>query len=298
MNFTNLIGFIGAGNIAQSLAKGFIRSGKIEPNQIYAAAPSNRNLPRFKELGCNVTNDNAQILSQFFEIKSRSVDRINFFLFVCVKPQIIAERKKDFWNFLLPLNQKLIEIQEDFFIVSVMAGWKLSSLRDQIESHLDLPRLKWLKFARALPNIACSLNVGVIGLFCPLESKILTDLLSLLGTCRTVQEGQLDAICGLTSSGIAFVFSIIQAMADGGVLVGLPREMSRELTLQTIKGACSLVDSGSNPISLRDEVCSPAGTTIEGIKVLEGGCLNHTLMEAIRAATDRSKNLGKSWEEL
>ncbi|KAI7691045.1 hypothetical protein SSS_07045, partial [Sarcoptes scabiei] len=158
MNFTNLIGFIGAGNIAQSLAKGFIRSGKIEPNQIYAAAPSNRNLPRFKELGCNVTNDNAQILSQFFEIKSRSVDRINFFLFVCVKPQIIAERKKDFWNFLLPLNQKLIEIQEDFFIVSVMAGWKLSSLRDQIESHLDLPRLKWLKFARALPNIACSLN--------------------------------------------------------------------------------------------------------------------------------------------
>lgn len=244
------------------------------------------------------------------------MDRINFFLFVCVKPQIIAERKKDFWNFLLPLNQKLIEIQEDFFIVSVMAGWKLSSLRDQIESHLDLPRLKWLKFARALPNIACSLNVGVIGLFCPLESKILTDLLSLLGTCRTVQEGQLDAICGLTSSGIAFVFSIIQAMADGGVLVGLPREMSRELTLQTIKvklrenrtlcfisifsdqGACSLVDSGSNPISLRDEVCSPAGTTIEGIKVLEGGCLNHTLMEAIRAATDRSKNLGKSWEEL
>jgi len=293
------IGFIGAGNMAYALCAGLINSGYVKPNQISASAPSNNNICKFKELGCIVTHDNSKIFqeSNLSTENSRSNTKLTFILFTCVKPHIPL-KLPGFWDFLTKQNFINSIASTSLIIISPLAGVPLSMLKVSIDSHFknDIPYRMHL--ARIMPNTACSVNAGAIGLALHESAYSVSEeiviLLRQLGYCQLVNEDQLDAVVGVAGSGIAFVYSMIQAMADGGVLVGLPRQTALKFAAQTVAGAAEMVlKTGEGPIELRNNVCSPAGTTINGLVCLEKGAFNSTVMSAIEAATNKSREYSK-----
>ncbi|MCB9496646.1 MAG: pyrroline-5-carboxylate reductase [Fibrobacteria bacterium] len=177
---------------------------------------------------------------------------------------------------------------EQTLVVSIMAGVDRKRLRDALGS----PRV-----ARTMPNLPLMVGAGA--------TAIATDGLSAseLGLCRTlmatvgsvveVLESQIDAVTGLSGSGPAYVLRFLQALEDGGVLAGLARPVSRELAMATIEGTLSMVrQTGLEPEVLRGQVTSPGGTTIHGLKALEDRAFPAAVMEAVAAATRRSKELG------
>jgi pyrroline-5-carboxylate reductase len=127
------------------------------------------------------------------------------------------------------------------------------------------------------------------------QVQLVEELFNEVGTTVVVDEHQMDAVTGLSGSGPAYVYTIIEALADGGVRMGLPREAALKLAAQTVSGAARMVlQSGEHPAQLKDRVTSPGGTTIAGLHALEKGGLRETLMNAVQAATNRSIELGKS----
>lgn len=300
------VGFVGAGNIVDALCRGLIRSGNFKPNQIYTTAPSNSNIIKFRELGCNTHNENSSIFNNT-NGNSSSVSTTNkdhqgstspiFMLFICVKPYI-PWTSVGFWDFLTKTTFTSAVGSSPVVLISTMAGVPLSVLKNSIDSHFkgDIPYKMHL--ARIMPNTASAVNQGSIGLTLhesatPFSNEIVS-MLRTLGHCQMVSEDQMDAVVGVAGSGIAYVYSMIQAMADGGVLMGLPREIAVQLAAQTVKGAASMVlESGMDPISLRNNVCSPGGTTINGVLALENGQFNATIMRAVEAATKKSREFSK-----
>jgi pyrroline-5-carboxylate reductase len=124
------------------------------------------------------------------------------------------------------------------------------------------------------------------------DAKLAAKLLSAVGTAQEVPEKLLDAVTGLSGSGPAYVYTVIEALADGGVLMGLPRATALQLAAQTVAGAAGMVlSTGKHPAALRDEVTSPGGTTIAGLEQLEKQGLRNALVQAVRKATERSKEL-------
>jgi pyrroline-5-carboxylate reductase len=125
------------------------------------------------------------------------------------------------------------------------------------------------------------------------DAAMAVKILGSVGTADEVSEKLLDAVTGLSGSGPAYVYTIIEALSDGGVLMGLPRAAALRLAAQTVAGAAQMVlETGKHPVALRDEVTSPGGTTIAGLEQLEGHGLRHALIQAVRKATERSQALG------
>ncbi|HYR57868.1 MAG TPA: pyrroline-5-carboxylate reductase dimerization domain-containing protein, partial [Chthoniobacteraceae bacterium] len=123
--------------------------------------------------------------------------------------------------------------------------------------------------------------------------KFAAQILSAVGLAVCVKEDLLDVVTGLSGSGPAYVYLVIEALSDAGVLMGLPRELSLQLAAQTVAGAAEMVlKTGRHPAILRDEVTSPGGTTIAGLEALEAGAIRSTFLSAVRAATDRARELG------
>jgi pyrroline-5-carboxylate reductase len=126
------------------------------------------------------------------------------------------------------------------------------------------------------------------------DAALAAKLLGAVGTADEVSEKLLDAVTGLSGSGPAYIYTVIEALADGGVLMGLPRAAAVRLAAQTVAGAAKMVlETGKHPAALRDEVTSPGGTTIAGLEQLEKYGLRHALIQAVRSATEKSKELGK-----
>ncbi|KAJ8321659.1 hypothetical protein KUTeg_000130 [Tegillarca granosa] len=127
----------------------------------------------------------------------------------------------------------------------------------------------------------------------PEDKDLVSELLRCIGICETGSEGLLDAVTGLSGSGPAYAFAAIESLADGGVLMGLPRDLATKLAAQTLLGAAKMVlESGKHPGQLKDEVCSPGGTTIAAMHKLEKGGFRGSLIDAVQAATNRAKELG------
>lgn len=296
MDFSKLkIGFIGAGNIAQAIVKGFLKSKQIKPEQISVSAPSDKNLKIFKDLNCVTYNDNSYLFSHCRSL----VGKFYYILFICVKPNIT--KNVMLWNSLDTINLTINETSYSrLIIISVMAGVKISFIYRQLfhVNQVGDPIL----VTRIMPNTACSINFGSLGLCFDTiilnptyeEKSLLFDLIQILGLVEVVNEEQMDAVCAVSGSGIAFAYSMIQSMADGAVFSGLSRSAALNLATQTILGACKMVqETGKNPIELRDMVCSPSGTTINGIRCLEQGNFNASVMNAVISASQRSKELSQ-----
>lgn len=175
--------------------------------------------------------------------------------------------------------------------LSIAAGLKVADL----ESWLGTGQ----RVIRSMPNTPALVGTGAAafsrGSSASTEDAALAKkILGAVGTADEVSEKLLDAVTGLSGSGPAYIYTVIEALADGGVLMGLPRAAALTLAAQTVAGAAHMVlETGKHPAVLRDEVTSPGGTTIAGLEQLEAHGLRHALMQAVRAATERSLTLGK-----
>lgn len=200
---------------------------------------------------------------------------------VCVKPADIAS-----------LGALLQGTAESKLVVSIAAGVTLGAMAEHFG---DQHRL-----VRVMPNTPALVGAGVAGIapasgVTPEDLGIVERIFSSVGKAMEVPEKLMDAVTGLSGSGPAYVYTVIEALADGGVLMGLPREEALEAAAQTVMGAARMVlETGLHPGQLRDQVTSPGGTTAAGLEALEIGGLRASLVAAVRAAAERSAELGKS----
>lgn len=262
------VGFIGGGALTESVIKG-IRGNFLPSSDIFV---SDHKQKRCKELS-NRYRVKATVGFEDF------IEKVNL-LIIAVKP-------KDIVATLSELKEK---VNLNTTILSVVAGLKIEVLEK------IFPRNA---IVRAMPNVALSVGEGMTAY--AMNKKALAadrDLInkfwSSIGRALEVDERVMDAVTGLSGSGSAYAFLMIDALADGGVAAGLNRAAAIELAAQTLLGAAKMIlETGEHPAALRDKVTSPAGTTIEGIRVLERGGVRSALIEAVVAATEKSRNLGK-----
>ncbi len=263
------VGFLGAGKMATALAVGWLRAGLLQTASLRASDPSAGARSAFaQEVGVTPTNDN------------RAVVRESDVVLLAVKPQMMAQ----------VLAEIAPEVTERHLIVSIAAGIPLQ----QIAKTLGERRL-----VRVMPNTPClvgaSASAYALGSRATADDQQIVDrLLSGVGRAIQVPERLLDAVTGLSGSGPAYVFLLLEALSDGGVRMGLPRDAAQLLAAQTLFGAAKMaLETGLHPGVLKDMVTSPGGTTIAGLHALERGGVRAALMNAVEAATLRSIELGQ-----
>jgi pyrroline-5-carboxylate reductase len=263
------IGMIGAGQMATALGQGFVRSGLVPADNLVASDPLEGARKRFADAtGGKTTGVNAEVAAQ------------SDVIFLAVKPQQIMAVAAGLQG----------KIGADKLVVSIAAGVRLAALAKALGDRVRL--------IRVMPNTPCLVGCGASA-FClgeratDRDALLVQQLLDSVGiTCR-LDEKLLDAVTGLSGSGPAFVCMMIEALSDGGVRMGLPRDVATRLAAQTLRGAAEMVlSTGEHPGVLKDRVTSPGGTTIAGIQALENGGLRAALMAAVEAAAKRSMELG------
>ncbi|AMV73515.1 Delta-1-pyrroline-5-carboxylate reductase [Desulfuromonas sp. DDH964] len=269
MNSIGRIGFIGGGNMAEALIKGLVK-GTFPAGEILVSEPSAERRRLLEErYGVGLAADNLALV------------RACPLIILAIKPQLLAEVVCDF----------AAAFSGDKLLLSILAGVTSATLEDCFDGQ---PRV-----VRAMPNTPALVGEGATavcgGRFAtPDDLAAARHIFEAVGSVHLVAEAQMDAVTGLSGSGPAYVFTVIEALADGGVREGLPRETALQLAVQTVLGAARLVrESGEHPALLRDKVCSPGGTTIAAVQALEDRGLRGTLMAAVAAATRRSRELGK-----
>jgi pyrroline-5-carboxylate reductase len=267
---TEKIGVIGAGKIGSAIARGIIRAGLVKKENVMASDVSDELRQAIaRDLDIKVTPDNGA-LCDFAEI-----------IILAVKPQIVD-----------PVAREIAKkLGKSKLLVSVAAGVPLG----RIETHLE----RGARVVRVMPNIPCVVGAGAAG-FAGGGHATAADLekvgaiLNSFGVGLAVEEKYLDAVTGLSGSGPAYVFLFMEALADGGVQVGLSRDVALKLAMQTVYGAARMaLESNKHLSELKDEVTSPGGTTIAGLYAMEQNGFRGTVMKAVVSATRRSQELGK-----
>ncbi len=264
------IGFLGAGKMATALARGFVRAEIATPKHIIAGDVSPAARTTFtRETGAKATAANADVL------KFASV------LVLAVKPDQVAGVLTDLRG----------SFAGNHLLISIAAGVTLARMEAALPAGT--------RVIRVMPNTPALVGEAAAA-FALGKSATAADgdlakkLLSAVGVAFQVKESLLDAVTGLSGSGPAYVYQFIEALSDGGVAAGLPRDVATRLAAQTVLGAAKMVlETGQHPGALKDQVTSPGGTTIEGLHELEKGQLRATVMSAVRAATEKSKKLGQ-----
>ena len=264
------IGFLGAGQMGTALARGFIRAGLVNAQQIIASDPVEAASASFaKEVGAKTTAFNPDVL-KFANV-----------LLLAVKPDQVAG--------------VLAEIRDHFtekhLLISICAGVPLAKLEAGLGGGA--------RVIRVMPNtpalVGASASAFALGKSATLEDgELALKLFSSVGIAFRVKESLLDAVTGLSGSGPAYIYLVIEGLSDGGVAAGLPRDVATKLAAQTVLGGAKMVlETGQHPGALKDMVTSPGGTTIEGLHELEKGTVRAALMNAVRAATEKSRKLGQ-----
>jgi pyrroline-5-carboxylate reductase len=264
------IGFLGAGQMATALAKGWIAAGILDLARGRASDPSSAARTAFEQAtGLKSAADNREVVA--------GAD----VLVLAVKPQVMAAVLAD----VKPA------VSSKHLVISIAAGWSLETLS------AGLP--VGTRIVRVMPNTPCLVGASAAAYSgaltaTPDDKAKVHRLLAAVGTAVELPEFQLDAVTGLSGSGPAYVFVLIEALADGGVKAGLPRTVAQALAAQTVFGAAKMVlETGQHPAALKDAVASPAGTTIAGLATLERAGFRAALIDAVVAAADRASELGK-----
>jgi pyrroline-5-carboxylate reductase len=208
------------------------------------------------------------------------------YIFLAVKPQVLPAVLAE----IAPILKGRLRSQPGV-LVSMAAGWSLGKIRAALESPSQ-------SVIRIMPNTPALVSAGMIALCATPETPAeditrIEKLLEAAGTVDHVEEKYMDAVTGLSGSGPAFVYLFIEALADGGVRAGLPRDKALRYAAQTVLGSAAMVlETGRHPGELKDMVTSPAGTTIEGLAALENGAFRGTVINAVHAAWRRSTEIG------
>ena len=266
------IGFIGTGQMATALASGFIGTKTVEPSKLFGYDVSPAAAEAF------VSKTGGTVLGSIEELVTRSEA-----VFIAVKPQHLEK--------VLEELSPLVDCGLNPLLISIVAGVPIFTYWRTFGDSLRL--------IRAMPNTPCLIGSGACA-FAASEGategdvELARTLFSTVGTVAEVSEYQLDAVTGLSGSGPAYVYMMIESLADGGVKMGLPRKLALELATQTVLGSARMVQKTSeHPASLRDRVCSPEGTTIHGTHVLEKRGFRAAVIGAVEAATQRSRKLAE-----
>ena len=264
------VGFFGAGKMATALAKGLVQAKLVNADQIIASDPIDAARAAFaKEAGVKTTASNLEA-AQFAQV-----------LVLAVKPDQVAGVLKEIRGLVTGKH----------LLCSIAAGVTLAKL----ESGLD----NGARVIRVMPNtpalVGASATAYALGKNATVEDGLLAQkMFSAVGVAFQLKESLLDAVTGLSGSGPAYVYLIIEALSDGGVAAGLPRDVATKLAAQTVFGSAKMaLETGQHPGALKDMVASPGGTTIEGIHELEKAGVRGALMNAVRAAAEKSKKLGQ-----
>jgi pyrroline-5-carboxylate reductase len=266
------LGFLGAGKMATALARGWLAAKLVTPEQVLAADPLPEARAAYQQAtgGLRVVADNRQVVAG------------SDVLVLAVKPQ----------NLTAVLGEVRATLGARHLVVSIVAGATLHHLGDGLGPDRRL--------IRVMPNTPCLLGASASGYApgpaaTPEDVQLVDRLLNAVGRAFRVPEKLLDAVTGLSGSGPAFVYVVVEALSDGGVKMGLPRDVATALAAQTVLGAARMVlETGLHTGALKDMVASPGGTTIAGLHALERGGVRAALMDAVEAATRRATELGKS----
>jgi pyrroline-5-carboxylate reductase len=264
------VGFVGAGNMAEALIKGLTAASLVPGKAIHASDVRRDRLDALAaQYGLTPARGNLAVVEQADVVV------------LAVKPQIMSA----------VLREIAPAVSRTKLLVSIAAGVSTARLR------ADLP--KDARLIRVMPNTPALVLEGVTAIargegLEPGDLELAAEIFGAVGRVVTLDEAQLDAVTGLSGSGPAYVAIAVEALADGGVLMGLDRATATTLAVQTVLGTARLLrETGLHPGAAKDMVSSPGGTTIAGIAALEEGGLRHTLMKAVERATLRSKELGR-----
>jgi pyrroline-5-carboxylate reductase len=267
---TKRLGFLGAGNMAAALIEGLLHAKVLPADRITASDVKAERLEHFRAThSIRVTTDNHAL------VKDCDV------LVLAVKPQAIDK----------VLTEVGGDVRPDQLVVSVAAGVPIDALEGRLP--------KGSRVVRAMPNTPATVQAGATAIAGGAHAiaddiRIAKELFLAVGRVVVLEETLLDAVTGLSGSGPAYVMLIIEALADGGVKVGLHRDTALMLAAQTVFGSAKLLlETGEHPGRLKDMVTSPGGTAIAGLHTLESGALRKTLIDAVEVATKRSMELGE-----
>lgn len=261
------LGFIGAGNMAQAMIGGVLGSGLLQKDDIIASAATQNTIEKVqKQYGIRTTLNNRE---------AADADIV----FLAVKPaycgQVIEEIKDT--------------VSEQQIIVSIAAGKTMAWLEEKFGGKK--------KIIRTMPNTPALVGEGITAV-CPNDNISTEELQSVckilesFGRAEVIQESMMDAVIAVSGSSPAYVFLFIEAMADAAVAEGMPRATAYQFAAQSVLGSARMVlETGKHPGELKDMVCSPAGTTIEAVRVLEREGLRGSVMECMRACADKSRNM-------
>ncbi|MDI6791276.1 MAG: pyrroline-5-carboxylate reductase [bacterium] len=265
------LGFIGVGNMGQALIKGLLKAGMIEPQRIVATDLDKTKLSILEdETGIRTTDQDKHVVVELSEA-----------ILLCVKPPAIISL----------LEQIAPVITSDKTIISIAAGIGTQQIEETVGEGIPV--------IRVMPNTPAMVGAGISAISKgkyagPGEEKLAIEIFGAVGEVITVDEGLMDVITGLSGSGPAYIFTVIEALSDAGVAGGLSRETALKAAVWTVFGAAKMVlETGQHPAILREMVTSPAGTTIAGLKALEDRGIRAMFMEAVKEAARRAEELRK-----
>lgn len=265
---TERLAVIGAGKLGEALVRGLLDAGAIAADRVVVTSGSpERAQALAAQLGARAASSNAEAV------------RDARLVLLAVKPQQVAPALASLKGALTPQH----------LLVSVAASVSTAFLEKQLDGPVPV--------VRAMPNTAALIKRAITGVSrgthaTPAHLEAARAIFEAVGRVVTVDEKHLDAITGLSASGLAFIYVVIESMAEGGVKMGLPRHLATELAAQTVLGAGAMViETGAHPALLKDNVTTPAGTTIDGLLQLEEGGLRVTLIKSVVQATQRAKEL-------
>jgi pyrroline-5-carboxylate reductase len=264
------VSILGAGNMGMALMKGIINAQLTPPQNICACDINTEKLDQLKaEWKINTTSDPAKAVGT------------SDVVLLCVKPVTLPKI----------LAQIKSVISKEQLVISIVAGVKIAYIQQSLGKEIPI--------VRTMPNIAATVDEGAAAIsfgeyVSPELNEIAIAIFEAVGEVVIVPEENLDAVTGLSGSGPAYIYMVIEAMIDGGVKMGLPRDIATKLAIQTVLGSAKLVKtSGLHPAILRDQVTTPGGTTINAIHELESHGLRSMLINAVTIATRRSEELSR-----
>ncbi|XP_050308554.1 uncharacterized protein LOC126744967 isoform X2 [Anthonomus grandis grandis] len=277
--FTQKIGFIGDGAMAKAICRSIKRKGLIDYSQVFVASPYPKNLDSWKELGTNVSTSNALVAKE------------SDVVFLAVKPHILKDAVAEM------ASSALLDQIKDKLFVSILAGITTGDLEGLL-SMFENSRV-----IRVMPNTPMLVGEGCT-VYCPGSKATEDDLdlvhsiLEVTGMCQRLPEHMINAVGAVSASGPAFVYLFIEALSDGGVRMGLHRDMATRFAAQTVMGAAKMVlETSKHMGTLKDEVCSAGGQTIAGIHAMERGGVRGAVMDAVEAAALKAAELGKQGKQ-